>query len=97
MTKSSSSQVQALDSNRNHLFNRLKQNFTEWLAVVIACVGVGVAMLAAFMSMLSYGQTWGMERELDEMREEIAVQRIYINNLHADLKARGFEPPEKEN
>ena len=96
MTKSSSSQVQEINPERNSIITRLRQNLVEYVAVIVAAVAVSISLLSALMSMLAGAQVWAMERAVDDMREEMSVQRIYINQLHADLKARGFQLPEKE-
>jgi len=36
-----------------------------------------------------------MQEDLAHAIDRVEVYEIYINNLHADLKARGFEPPER--
>lgn len=54
-----------------------------------------VAVGAAFWSLgTTSARMAAHDEEIRRMKDEIAVYEIYIQRLHADLSARGFEPPE---
>ncbi len=71
---------------RSRLIGQYKDRLVDNAAVVIAALAVLIASGALMFSGIA------MYAAVDA-KEETEVYEIYVNNLHADLKAHGFELP----
>ncbi len=69
----------------------------RYLQERVLIFALAVAFIATGASFWSLGragaQLDAMQTRVDDLNEEVAVYQIYVQNLHAELKARGFAPP----
>ena len=102
--KSSPTAVQSSDIDR---WARAKATSIEWLAVIISCVALAVAVLGFMMTVrIAESARATAEVELDRARDELAATRRSIELwqahtvvMRARVEAAGIElppPPEEE-
>lgn len=69
----------------------------RYLQERILVLAMLVAIIATGSSFWSLGNTTArlsaQQFKIDDLNEEVAVYQIYVQKLHAQLDARGFEPP----
>lgn len=65
------------------------QDFNRFAAMLLACV-IGIFGMATGYS-LAMSQ-WARE-DSKVVSEDYRLLMVYVKNLHAELKAEGFEPP----
>ena len=87
-----------ISETRNRFFERLRLSALEYAAVIMS----GIAILIASFSLLFGGVAMYIaidaKQNANRSEEQNKIYEIYINNLTAELKARGFKaPPMPEN
>lgn len=64
----------------------------ERLVVVSMAIGFVSALIAASSITMCFMLIWFVMDHVDNQNARIDVLEIYVNNLHAQLEAQGFEP-----
>ena len=89
--------VKEIDDGLNRFVTRAREAALESAAVIVSGMALLVSILSLVLaSVCLYIAIEAKQIAKDEAystQEEVEILIIYINNLHADLKARGFEPP----
>lgn len=72
------------------LWSRTQKTAVEWLAVIISMLGFLTTTLIAILAAIVAGIALWVA---SESHDEAEVLGIYVQKLHAELRANGFEPP----
>lgn len=72
------------------LWSRTQRTAIEWLAVIISILGFLTNTLIAIAAATMAGVALYVA---NESSDDSKIYGIYVQALHADLKAKGFEPP----
>jgi len=83
---------------RNRLVGHAKENLIDNASVIISVLSVLIAAGALLLGGVAMYIAFDATRDAKEFEIEMEVWQIYTANLHADLRAHGFEPlplPEK--
>lgn len=86
--------IDEVNEGFTRVWNRAKVTLIEYIAVIIASVAAVISLLSTFVTFMCIAMLYAQHNEVKELTDEVEVWQIYAAQLHVQLEALGFKPPE---